>query len=300
MNKYIISASRRTDIPAFYAEWFVQRLEEGYLYVKSPYSSKRLRVSLLPENVQCIVFWSKNYSPLLSKIDRIERIMSKLFFHFTITGISNDIELDTPDYRYAVRDLLYLSKRYSPGHIIWRFDPIVLTDKLPFENYEDNFLKCMDKIRGHVKECYISFVHPYKKVLVNFDRYTDQKLVDPPDKEKKAYAERLSRLAEKCGIKLFACCNDYLLSETVHKGSCINAKKMAETFNDPSIQADPAPTRDECACTRSIDIGAYETCPHGCLYCYANTNKDKAILSYNRQKVEWNGLGFNENDGGTS
>ena len=272
----------------------MNRLEAGYLCVKSPYSSKVLRVSLLSDDLHCIVFWSKNFSPLISKIEKIERVTNKLFFHFTITGVSKDIELNTPDYRYAVRDLIYLSRRYSPDHIVWRFDPIVLTDRLPFEYYEDNFLKCLDKVRGHVKKCYISFVHPYKKVLVNFDRYTDQKLQDPPPEEKKAYAERLACLAEKCGIKLFACCNDYLLSDNVHKGSCINANHLAWLFDDTSIQAKPAPTRDDCACTRSIDIGTYETCPHGCLYCYANSNKDKAVLAHNRQKIEWNGLGFHE------
>ncbi len=294
MSKYIISASRRTDIPAFYADWFLNRLEAGYLCVKSPYSSKVLRVSLLPDDLHCIVFWSKNYSPLISKIEKIERVTDKLFFHFTITGVSKDIELNTPDYRYAVRGLIYLSRRYSPNHIIWRFDPIVLTDRLPFEYYEDNFLKCLDKVRGHVKKCYISFVHPYKKVLVNFDRYTNQKLLDPPPEERKAYAERLACLAEKYGIKLFACCNDYLLSAKVHKGSCINANDLSHLFYDTSIQAESAPTRDECACTRSIDIGAYGTCPHGCLYCYANSNKGKATLAHNRQKIEWNGLGFHE------
>jgi DNA repair photolyase len=290
--KSIISASRRTDIPAFYPEWFLRRLNERFVYVRQPYGGRISRVSLKPDDISCITFWSKNFAPLISQLERVALITQNLFFHFTITGITKDVESGTPPLSEAVHDYIFLSKRYAPDHLIWRFDPICITDKLPFEHYEELFSKIAVKLHGHCSTCYISFVQKYKKVLIAFEKYCDHTLAEINLEMQKEYASRLGRIAEKNGIRLHACCNDHLISGTVLKGSCINSQSLSRVFDDRSINSSPAPTRNQCACTKSIDIGAYDTCPYGCLYCYANTNKEKAQKSFQYIHSDMNGLGF--------
>ncbi|HEX9135555.1 MAG TPA: DUF1848 family protein, partial [Nitrospirota bacterium] len=136
---HVISASRRTDIPAFYADWFVNRLKAGSVRVQQPYTKKPICVSLKPEDVDAIVFWSKNYAPLLNKLEAIEETTKNLFFHFTITA-NRELEFNTPDYKNAIKDYIFINRRYSPEHIIWRYDPICVTDKLSFEIHEERFV----------------------------------------------------------------------------------------------------------------------------------------------------------------
>ena len=123
----VISASRRTDIPGFYSEWFVNRLRAGFVYVQQPYSGRMSRVSLLPGDVSALVFWSKNYGPLLGRLEDVEKTTRNLFFHFTITG-NHELEFHVPDPKEAIRDYIHIARRYSPDHIIWRYDPVCITD----------------------------------------------------------------------------------------------------------------------------------------------------------------------------
>lgn len=284
----IISASRRTDIPAFYSDWFVNRLKAGYAIVLQPYSGRPSKVSLNSNDINGIVFWSKNHAPLLSKLDQIERTTKNLFFHFTITA-NKELEGSVPDYQEAIRDYLFLAKRYSPEHLVWRYDPICITDKLPFEVYEERFVKCAKLLTGYAKKSIISFVHPYKKVLTNLRKYSDHSSFVLTAKQKQDYANRLAERAEAYGIRIFACCNDYLLSGKIQKASCIEGRVLSETFKTP-IDTRPASTRKECACTKSIDIGAYDTCAHGCVYCYANMDRARAKEAHRRHDPAWNAL----------
>jgi hypothetical protein len=286
---HVISASRRTDIPAFYADWFVRRLKAGSAIVLQPYSGRPARVSLLPGEVSAIVFWSKNYGPLLSRLEPIERTTKNLFFHFTITG-NTALELAVPDHRDAIRDYCYLAERYAPEQIIWRFDPLCITDRLSYEEHEERFARCAELLQGSAKRCIISFVHPYKKVLTNLTKYSDHNLVDLPCERKREYAQRLTKRAALYGITLFACSDDALLAENIHKASCIDGRSLSELFGVP-IETRQASSRKECGCTRSIDIGAYNTCGHGCLYCYANADKDRARAAMLRHDPSWNSLG---------
>lgn len=290
--RQIISASRRTDIPAFYPEWFTRRLGAGVVYVKNPYGGQIYEVSLKPGDVHSIVFWSKNYAPLISHLARIEETTRNLFFHFTITGLPKDIERDTPSVEDAISDFLYLAKRYSPSRLIWRFDPVCMTDKLPFGFFEEMFSRISERLEGSCSKCYISFVRKYRKVLVNFERYSEHVLVDVPVELQRHYAARLAKIAAERGIRLYECCNDHLLSESVLKGSCINGAELSGLFNDYSLSSPATPTRNQCACTKSRDIGAYDTCPHGCLYCYANADRKRSGEAFEDMDADCNGLGF--------
>lgn len=292
--KNIISASRRTDIPAFYPDWFIKRLKEGFAYVKNPYSGKVSTVSLRPDSIHSIVLVSKNFAPLLKKIAEVEKVTKNLFFHFTITAVPKSLELNTPDYKSAIRDFIFISKRYSPGHIVWRFDPIVITDKLQFEHCEEAFRIYALLLKGATEDCFISFVEPYKKVIRNFEKYADERIIEPAEDKKREYARRLARIAEEHGMKLYACCNEELIGENVYGASCINGERLARLFYYYSANIKPAPTREGCGCARSVDIGSYDTCPHGCIYCYANSDKERAKESLKKHNPEWRGLGFDE------
>lgn len=290
--KHIISASRRTDIPAFFTDWLIKRLEQGSALVKNPYSGKVQEVSLRPERAHSFVLWSKDFRPLLRRIEEVERHAPNLFFHFTITGVPKALEQHTPDVKEAARDFIFISKRYSPGHIVWRFDPIVITDRAPFEFYEDSFARLAAALKGHAAECYFSFMEPYRKVLRNFGKYTDHTLIELSTEEKQGYAGRLSAIAKKNGLRLSACCNGYLESDDIEKARCIDGERLGRLFGDMALAAKPAPTREGCGCARAIDIGSYDTCAHGCLYCYANSDKEKAKRFLKSFNPEWKGLGF--------
>ncbi|MDH4162296.1 MAG: DUF1848 domain-containing protein [Nitrospirota bacterium] len=270
----VISASRRTDIPAFYGEWFLHRLAEGFCDVLHPYTKKWFRVSLRREDVGAIVFWSKNYAPLLPKLDSVERTTRNLFFHFTITG-NRDLELRVPDFRESIGDYLYLTRRYSPDHLIWRFDPICITDKLSYVTYEERFVACAELLQGHASSCTISFAHPYRKMINNVRKYSSHVPVETSPEQQKAFAERLAQRAETYGIRLLACCNDHLLSDRIGKARCVDGRRLSLLFST-SLETRAAASRKGCGCTRSVDIGAYDTCGHGCLYCYANRDQEKA------------------------
>jgi len=270
----VISASRRTDIPAFYSDWFLNRLADGFCDVLHPYTKKLFRVSLKPGDVGAVVFWSKNYGPLLPKLDVIERTTRNLFFHFTITG-NSDLELRVPDYRETIKDYIYISGRYSPEHLIWRFDPICITDTCSFEKHEERFASVAELLKGHTSSCIISFAHPYRKMMNNLKRYTSHTLVPVTREEQQTYADRLAQRAARFGIKLLACCNDHLLSDDVGKARCIDGGTLSLLFGTV-LDTRSAASRKECGCTKSIDIGAYDTCGHGCVYCYANTDQEKA------------------------
>ena len=284
----VISASRRTDISAFYADWFVNRLKAGFVYVQHPYTKKSKYVSLKREDVDAIVFWSKNYAPLLSKLEAIEATTKNLFFHFTITA-NRELEFNVPDYKDAIKNYIFIARRYSPEKIVWRYDPICVTDKLSFEIHEDRFAQCAERLKGYARNCIISFVHPYRKTLDNLKKYANHVLIDLSVDRKREYAYRLSERAESYGIQLYACCNDCLLSNKIKKASCIDGVYLTEIMRVP-VDIRRAATRKECACTKSFDIGAYDTCAHGCVYCYANIDKVKAGAVQQRHHPEWNSL----------
>jgi hypothetical protein len=259
-------------------------------------------------------------------LELIAQTTKNLFFHFTITA-NQKLEFHTPDYKDAIREYIFLAQRYSPEQLVWRYDPICITDKLPFEAYEERFVQCAELLQGHTQNCIISFAQPYKKTNANLLKYAHQTLVELSEEKKRGYAQRLAKRAERYGIRLSACCNDYLLSEEIHpvgdrdttigacrgqelaananefhkeqkpgvfsngvkKARCIDGHALSNMLGTP-IDIRPASSRKECACTRSIDIGAYDTCAHGCLYCYANTDKNKAIAAREKHNPEWNAL----------
>jgi len=231
--KWIISVSRRTDVPAFYADWFMRRVREGFAGVVNPFGGKRYIVSLKPEDVACIVFWSKDFTPFIEPLETLGRLGYKFYFNYTITALPAVFETHV-DKDAAFKTLLYLSDRYSPAHINWRFDPIVFSDLTDEGFYLDAFARLAGQLAGRVERCYFSFVTQYSKVKRNFQQMQERAGVhvsDRPADQKIALAEGLAAIAELHGIRMYSCCGEYLVSPAIQKAHCIDGAFVEQLFS---------------------------------------------------------------------
>jgi hypothetical protein len=273
----IISVSRRTDIPAFYGDWFMNRLKEGFVGYVNPFGGQKYLISLKPEDVICFVFWSKNFKPFLENLRIIEALGYKFYFNYTITGLPGIFECNTGK-ETAIEALKELSKRYSPKHINWRYDPIIISDITDYDFHIKNFRNLTSELEGYVERCYFSYAARYGKVKTNFEKFQAEhgvKITDPDYNFRTKLANELANIAREHGIKMLTCCGDYLLNPRIKKAHCVDGKLVEKLSHKRFLHAQK-PTRKECGCTESVDIGAYDTCPHGCVYCYASMNKEIA------------------------
>lgn len=276
--KKIISVSRRTDIPAFYGDWFMNRIREGFAGHINPFGGQKYVVSLKPDDVECLVFWSKNYLPFIDKLNILQEIGYLFYFNYTITGLPKLFEYNLVDSRLAINSLIDLSKMFTPEHINWRYDPIVISDATDYRFHVENFANIAAKLAGHVKRCYFSFAIHYGKVKRNCDALKVQHnvtIVDQENDYKISLANELAEIATKYGIILYTCSGDFLINDKILKAHCIDINIIKQLLHCNSSYVEKS-TRKECGCVESTDIGAYDTCPHGCVYCYANVNKNRA------------------------
>lgn len=292
--KRIISVSRRTDIPAFYGDWFMGRIRAGFAGVVNPFGGQRYRVSLAADDVACLVFWSKDFTPFLDHLETLDRLGYRFYFNYTVTALPAVFESQV-DRARALEALKLLSQRYSPAHINWRFDPIILSTISDETFYLRTFAELAQALEGVVERCYFSFVTRYGKVLRNFqelEQTTRVQVIDPGVEAKIDLANRLAINAADHGITMHSCCGDYLLGERIAKAHCIDGALIERLFYPGGFAHKSKGTRLECGCTESSDIGTYNTCPHGCVYCYANTNKVSARKAFEQHDVDSAFLGF--------
>jgi len=291
----IVSVSRRTDIPAFYGPWFAQRLAEGVAGWENPFGGQRYLVSLKREDVIAFVFWSKNYRPFLPVLERVRALGYPALFNYTITGLPHEFECHLVPTLDALDSLTELSRIYSPEHINWRYDPIVISKATPPEFHEQRFAELCEALHGKVRRCYFSFAIMYGKVARNFEVFArDHNIAinDPTLPERIALARSLYAIANRHGIEMFTCCGDYLIDGQIKKAHCVEGEVISNLFYRGTWHGVERPTRKECGCTESTDIGKYDTCPHGCIYCYANINKEQALKSFKTHDPESIFLGY--------
>lgn len=295
--KRVVSVSRRTDIPAFYGDWFMRRLNEGFAGVVNPFGGRKYIVSLRPDDVSCFVFWSKNFAPFVKNLTIIDSLGYNFYFNYTVTSLPEVFENDV-DRNAAIRALKVLSETYSPRHINWRFDPIIVSGVTDRDSYVRTFAELASELEGYVERCYISFVTNYSKVKRNFEELeqtTGVKISECTESFKIELANELADIAGRHGIRMFSCCGDYLTSDgKVKKAHCIDGDIIESLFFPDGLKYKEKPTRDECGCTESSDIGAYDTCPHGCIYCYANMHKRGARKAYDKHEKESAFLGYSK------
>lgn len=274
----IISASRRTDIPAFYADWLTGRLKAGYCLVKNPFNPKQIkRVSLLSEDVDGIVLWTKNAAPLLPKISELDHF--SYYFQYTITPYHMDIETGLADKRTVIIPaFLELAARIGAKRMIWRYDPIVITPRYSVVYHVRAFAKLCELLAGSTEKCVISFAIAYKSVVKNLVALGHTELGAA---RKIQLAQALLKVAKDHGITLCACCEQAELYELgIQPISCVDAGVFGiDTPRDKH-------QRKGCNCAASIDIGAYNSCMNGCRYCYANHNEAMVRRYYAEHNAE--------------
>lgn len=274
--KIVISASRRTDIPAFYMDWFIRAIHSGKIQIQNPvYKKHKYEVDLRPRNVEWIVFWSRNFKRFLIRRENFSEY--NLFFQFTIVSHHPGLEKTHLPVEQAISQMEKLAHYYGPDRIIWRYDPVVVWEEggAVLSNYDANefVLLCSRLSAINIGKCYFSLVSPYQKFKKRFTaRFPEGKLVDSRAPASLRIFAEIREQASRFGISLYSCCNDTLLDDQIRKGHCISGELLNQLLREPVVSMAKAPTRKDCGCTRSVDIGNYvrQPCYFGCIYCYAN------------------------------
>jgi hypothetical protein len=279
----IISASRRTDIPAYYSEWFMRRVDEGYVKWRNPFGGWETTTSLAPDRVAAIVFWSKNYAPMLPYLPVLYDRGYRFIFHFTITGLPTVFEPRVPPAEVTIRVARELAERFGPDTVLWRYDPVLISTITDSDYHRARFAQLASALEGATRSCYFSFPTFYGKTIRNtaaLERETGIGCLDLPIADKIALSRDFAQIAARHGIMMKACCSDALITEGIAKAHCVDADLLFRLYPEKMVNAAARPSRKGCGCYESTDIGAYDTCPHGCVYCYANTNKEVAEKSW--------------------
>lgn len=267
----IISASRRTDIPSFYSEWLFNRIKAGYAYVRNPMNPHSIsEVSLSPDLVDGIVFWTKNPSPMLCRLDELRDYV--YYFQFTLTPYGTDIEKNLPSKDDVIIPAFQkLSSLIGKERVIWRYDPILLSDRYTMRYHIEHFRILCGRLAGYTEKCTISFLDLYRTIKRNIDPLGIRPLTS-------GQAEELTGgfcdIAKEHGIYIDTCAEEIDLGRFgVGHAACIDRERFERIGNYRlNIERDKN-QRTACRCVLSIDLGAYNTCGNGCVYCYANFNQ---------------------------
>lgn len=284
----IISASYKTDIPTFYGQWFMNRLEAGYCKMVNPYNQQVYKVDLTPESVDGFVFWTKNIGPFLKYLPEVQRKGFCFIVQHTINGYSRELECKVINYSHTIEHMKKLSGEYGPNVAIWRYDPIIISSLTPLGWHQHNFEKLAIALEGTTDEVVVSFAQIYKKTKRNMSwaakefgfSWDEHEEMQTEDVRK--LVKELAQIAKSYGMQLKICSQEkYLIPGVVEEARCVDADRLEKvsnkTIKDKSRQKG---NRKECGCFASKDIGEYDTCPHGCVYCYAVQNRDLALQRY--------------------
>jgi len=280
----IVSASYKTDIPAFYAEWFRNRLREESVVVANPYGGPAQTVSMAPADVDGFVFWTRNVEPFLPVLEDVVREFP-FVVHYTITGYPRALDAGTISPERAVGHLREIATLYGPRAAVWRYDPIAFSSLTPPDWHVETFTRLAETLAGVVDEVVVSVVQIYRKTRRNMDAAAREHGFDwwdPDADEKRTLLARLASIAEGNGITFTLCGQRDLLVEGVGDARCIDAERLSDVAGWP-VAAVRKAHRKACGCWASKDIGGYDTCPHGCVYCYAVGSRERAKVRFTEQ-----------------
>lgn len=264
----IISASRRTDIPAFYSKWFINRIKDGFVMVKNPLNTNQVsKVSLSPDVVDCIVFWTKNAKPIINYLDTIKE-KYKFYFQYTLNAYETDVERFVEDLDNRILTFIELSKKIDSKQVIWRYDPIFISDKYTLQWHIKMFDYISSKLKGYTNVCVFSFLDIYEKIKKNLFSIGARTL---NKEEIIKLVSSFEVIAKKNNIILKTCCEEVdLTMYNISHSCCIDPILIGELNNCDVTTTKDKNQRTVCGCVESIDIGQYNTCLNGCKYCYAN------------------------------
>ena len=295
----VISASRRTDIPAIYGAWFMDKIAKGECRVTNPFSGKVDTVSLKLADVDGIVFWSRNYHPMVENFKRLHDMGYRFYFQFTINGYPRFLERSSPSVSLAVKTAHELCAIFGPKAVVWRYDPVILTSATDAQWHLRNISMIADGLKGATDACVISFVDWYRKVdrnLVPVLQSRGLEAGNPSAQEMAKLAVAMAEAALSRGMKLFACCEPDVESHSIRRAACVDLVRLTQVTGKDLRRLPPAPTRAGCGCRASRDIGAYDTCPLGCAYCYASRSRELSLMKKKATQTEDMTLGGENKD----
>lgn len=282
----IISASRRTDIPAFYTPWLMNRVRAGFLLTRNPFNAQQIkRISLDPKDVAVIVFWTRNPSHLMPHLSELDNLGFGYYFQYTITGYQKLIETRVPNPQRAIETFSALSQMIGANKVIWRYDPILLSNLTDIDEHKRLFYKIARSLAGKTHKVVISFADFYQKTERNLKTIEGLDCFDIVQHREMllGLASYLYQTAQSFDMAIETCAEEIDLAESgIQFGKCIDDRLIAKVFGlSLGYQKDKG-QREACGCIKSVDIGTYNTCLHGCAYCYATFNHTTVVN--NRQK----------------
>lgn len=281
----ILSVSRRTDIPCYYADWFINRLKEGYVLTRNPMNHAHVSKIPLSNNVvDCIVFWTKDAKNIMPKLKILDEMNYPYYFQFTLTPYGKDIEKNLRAKTDIEDTFILLSKTIGKERVQWRYDPIILNDSLTMDYHKEQFTRLCEKLYNYTENVTISFVDMYRKLKA--------KAIRPINEEEMVeLCTNIGQIAKNYKLTVKACCEKMDLSAfSIQKASCIDKALIEKVCGYKiDVKADKN-QRKNCGCIKSIDIGAYNTCLNGCVYCYANYSKKSVEANIKRHHIEANML----------
>lgn len=287
MKPRIISISRRTDIPAFYTPWLMNRFKSGYCVYPNPlYPKKFYRISLLPHDVLGIAFWTRHAAPLIPRLAELDALKFTYYFNYTVIGYPPTLDLRSPSLDVSIKTFNSLSERVGADRVIWRYDPIILNNEISAKWHRDNFRRIADALAHSTRRVVVSVIDPYARTQRRVGT-TENGVLYTPD----SYLELLQTIvseAQQRGLIVQSCAENSLHVEGVIPGSCVDAKLIY------SLSGRPVPDRlklhkqrEGCLCHESTDIGVNDSCGFGCLYCYATQSHEKALATLKRHSPDW-------------
>ena len=274
----IVSASYRCDIPAHLGDWFAARLAAGWAEARNPVSGRPYRVSLAPGASDGFVFWTRNLARFGPVLEGLAAAGRPFVVQFTVTGYPRPIEPGVIDTETAVAQILATARRHGRGRLVWRYDPVLLSDLTPADWHQENFARLAARLAPAVDEVVLSFAQIYRKARRQLDhlrRAAGLQWRDPSDEEKRARLVALGGLARDAGLTPSLCSQPGLLEPPLVAARCIDAERLSR-FAERPLAARAKGNRPGCLCAESRDIGAYDLCAQGCAYCYAVASRGLA------------------------
>lgn len=287
----IISASRRTDIPAFYAEWFMKRVREGFFHRVNPFNSRQVTgFSLKPEDVDAICFWTKNPRPLMTHLDELNERGLNYFFQFTLNPYDSTFEPNVPPLQERIETMIELAGRIGPERVVWRYDPVILSSISPVSWHLEQAERVAGLLKNATRRLMFSFCDFYGKGRGRLNRAligTGIELMEITAPEQREALDRVARgfkdIADLNALKIFSCCESVDLAAIgIRNGACIDAGLIRELFGISRTFSQDKNQRKGCNCAESADMGSYNSCRFRCTYCYANFNEGMIEGNYRK------------------
>jgi len=278
----IISASRRSDIPAFYADWFMTRVREGFFHRVNPFNSKQISgFSLKPEDVDAVCFWSKNPRPMIKDLDELDRRGLNYYFQFTLNPYDKIFEPDLPPLQERIETMQELAARIGPERVIWRYDPVVLTSVTPVFWHLEMAERLAGELGNATRRLMFSFYDFYGKGRGRLHKHLSEsgiRLDDITAAGHRAELEELAfgfkNMADRHALQIFTCSEDVGLERIgIKQGACIDGALIRQLFGVNATSKKDKNQRAACNCVESAEMGIYNSCRFNCAYCYANFNR---------------------------